>query len=584
MDFKEFIKRMPVLKAKKRCKSARLSYQMKKSKDKNREEDYKREILKNQMLNKLNNLYIEKQYLSFSKNASYIQPLMSSIHSQIYPGRGDDSKKKSKLYIKSDKPLGSEKVSDSIDYSVNQRYYHRNELNKNMSNKKRTKSTMKKLILSSYDINDPDMAIFKRVELLGKINSEGDNNFNGNQFLDKSIINCEGESKKGEEEIENTNINIIENKEILKSEDSSNNEYNQKNNKKNYIILKNDLKYIKIRAVSAKDINKKDEISNVNNYNNNNYKKFSRVMSANVVQPQEKQNEYFIHNIYLSTRNKMISQNPYAKKYNLGQRNKLNDIFEENKKGNTSSQISTYEGINNSLYENQNIPRYGLPFKNSHQIQNKMYLKINRRLKEKQYEKYKQKLEEFSKLIHIDDALLSEDLIKEKYDNNNNSNISNANNQLKYIDKNKIFNRSLSSNANTNGRYLQKGKRNKKNLNNIQTPLLFKYNKNNFRALSKKSSNENSKIDFTMSINTKNEFFLNNNNDKVTLVYFNDILDNKNQNINEMKPIIKKDGIIVASKYFNRSKPQLLNSHKKYKQKKNFIRIQSGKTLGMFGK
>ena len=578
MDFKEFIKRMPVLKAKKRCISARLSYQMKRSKDKSREEDHKREILKNQMSNKLNNLYIEKQYLSFSKNASYIQPLMSSIHAQIYPGKGEESKKNSKLYIKSDKPLGSEKVRESIDYSVNQRYYHRKELNKIRSNKRRTKSTMKKLILPRYDINDPDMAIFKRVELLEKIISDGDNNFNGNQFLDKSIINCEGESKKGEEEKENTNINIIDNKEILKSEDSSNNEYNQ--NQKNYKLLKNDLKSTKIRAVSANDINKKDEILNVNNYNNNYHKKFTRAMSANVMRPQENQNEYYIHNIYLSTRNKFISQNPYVKKYNFGQRNKLNDIFEENKKGNTSSQISTYEGINNSLYENQNIPRYGLPFKNNHQIQNKMYLKINKRLKEKQYEKVKQKLEEFSKYIHIDDALLSEDFIKEKNDNINNNNNGNDNNQLKYIDKKKLFNRSLSSNTNSNGRYLQKGKRNKKNLNNIQTPLLFKYNKNNFRALSKKSSNENSKIDFTTSFNTKNEFYLSNNNDKVSLVYFNDIIDNNNQKINEMKPIIKKDGIFSASKYFSRSKPQLLNSHKKYKQKKNFIRIQSGKALG----
>ena len=77
---------------------------------------------------------------------------------------------------------------------------------------------------------------------------------------------------------------------------------------------------------------------------------------------------------------------------NRVQKNKLNDIFDDNKKGNSSSQLSTYEGINNSIYGKQNIRRHGFPYKNSHQIQNKMYLKINKRLKEKQYEKDQQKL------------------------------------------------------------------------------------------------------------------------------------------------------------------------------------------------
>ena len=55
------------------------------------------------MLNRLNNLYIEKQYLSLSNNANNIQPLMSSIHAQIYPGRGDELTKHDKIYIKSNK-------------------------------------------------------------------------------------------------------------------------------------------------------------------------------------------------------------------------------------------------------------------------------------------------------------------------------------------------------------------------------------------------------------------------------------------------------------------------------------------------
>ena len=139
MDFKEFIKRMPILKAKKRCESAKLNKQLKRTKKRSKIEDRQREIIKKKMLNRLNNLYIEKQYLSLSSNAKNIQPLMSSIHAQIYPGQGDELTKHSKIYIKTNKPLGSERDIDNIDYSVNDREYHRNELQRIKAVKKNLK-------------------------------------------------------------------------------------------------------------------------------------------------------------------------------------------------------------------------------------------------------------------------------------------------------------------------------------------------------------------------------------------------------------------------------------------------------------
>ena len=53
-------------------------------------------------------------------------------------------------------------------------------------------------------------------------------------------------------------------------------------------------------------------------------------------------------------------------------------------------------------------------------------------------------MEEFSKLIRLDDVLLSYDLIKEKIEKDFN-NISSNNNGLLYIDKNKLFSRPLLS-------------------------------------------------------------------------------------------------------------------------------------------
>ena len=52
MDFKEFIKRMPILKAKKRCESAKLNKQLKRTKKRSKIEDRQREIIKK------NNIYL----------------------------------------------------------------------------------------------------------------------------------------------------------------------------------------------------------------------------------------------------------------------------------------------------------------------------------------------------------------------------------------------------------------------------------------------------------------------------------------------------------------------------------------------
>ena len=578
MDFKEFIKIMPILKAKKRCNSEKLTSQIEKSRKRSNREEQKTEIYKNEMLDKLNNLFIEKQYLSLSLNSNNIQPLMSSIHSQIYPGEGDELTKHTKIYIKTNKPLGSERDIDSIDYTINQRNYQRNELKRIRLNKKRAKSVTNGLHLSTYDINDPDIEIFKRIELLENIINEDDNYININKNLinekeeEKSIIHYESREKEFEEDKNKQNIqtiiNIKEDKKIIKSENS-----NIKQENKNKIInskenqnIKNNTKSIKMRAMSSKKENHRAETISINNRRNKN---FPRAMSAHVMRPTESQNENFIHNVYLSS----IHHNSFYK----GRKNKLNDYWDENKKGSISSQISTYEGINSSIYEKQNIPTYGFPFKTNHEIPNKIYLKINNNIKIKQYEKDQKKLEQFTKFIHLDEAYLYEDLSKGKIRNKNINN--NTIGELKYIDKNKIFNRPLSSYGSKSEINLKKRKvKSKINLNSQPNPR----KNNNFRTTSKISSNENSKIELTTSLpNTKYEYFLNNNNDKVAMVYFNDLIEIRPHKKNEKKPIIKNDGIFVASNYFNRGKPQLLKFHYKINHRNNnFRRVNPKKIFG----
>ena len=569
MDFKEFIKRMPVLKAKKRCKSAKLSQQIKRARKKSIEEEQKREKIRIQMSNKLNDLYIEKQYLSLSNNTNNIEPLMNSIHAQIYPDEENELGKISKIYNKDENLQESEK-DENNQFIKNQRRYHRNVFKRKTFKKNRAKSA-RKLYLPRYDENDPDIAIFKRIELLENIINEGDNQelIDERDEEEKSIINCEGENiKEGSTNKKNKENNMNNNN--INDED-----INKSNNLK-YNTIQNE-KVKKARAVSAKkEYSKRPLTANIINN-----KKLPRSMSAHVMRPTQKENECSIHNVYISSKRKLGANNAF-RKYK-GQRNKLSDFDERRGGGYSSSQISTYEGANNSAYESQNLGKIRFPFKPNHKMQNKMYLKINRRLKERQYKKDKQKLEEFSKLIRLDDVLSSDDFIQERIENNFN-NINNNNNGLLYIDKNKLFNRPLSSYHKGNGqepkKLNQKDKlfNNKNSYNKTVTPQLFRHNKsNNFRAISKKSSNENSKIELTSVLNTKHEYFLNNNNDKVTLVYFNDIIEIKPQKLSEMKPIIKNDGIIMTPNYFNRGKPQLINYPQNYRHTKSLRRVQSGR-------
>ena len=591
MDFKQFIKRMPILKAKKRCKSAKLSQQIKVTKKRNKEEEKQREQLKNQMLNRLNNLYIEKQYLSLSSHAKNIQPLMSSLHSQIYPGRGDELTKHNKIYIKSNKPLGSERDRDNIDYSVNERDYQRNELQRIKAIKRRPKSTTRcNFRLSNYDINDPDIAIFKKYEINDQIENDEENNINNrnNLYEQREKKLTESERKMVYEENVNDEIKKYSqekqdilyyrktnNKDTFSYFDESKNINNNSMKSPNYRLMQNNVNNSNMRAFSAKrSYPRQKEMLDM--YRNP--KQYSRAMSAQGVRYINRNTKPFIHKVYLSSKNRVFYQNSSNKK-----RSQIyGEMYDEKNRGNSSSQISTYEGMNNSYYDYQSAKRYAFPIKSNHQIQNKIYQKINKRLKERQYEKDKQKLEEFSKLIHLDDAILSDGFSKEKL-NNSNYLENNAHNELFNLEKNKPVNRPLSSYQTKFGRnIINNPKSSNISSNNSKplTPKILRYarSNNNFRAISKKSSNENSKLDFTTSVlNTKHEYMLNNNNDKVTLIYFNDIIENKPAKINDGKPIIKSDRIIVAGNYYNRAKPQMLNYKSNFRNKRSLRRVQSSK-------
>ena len=287
MDFKEFIKRMPILKAKKKCKSAKLSQQIKKARKKNIEEEQKRKKIRKQMSNILNDLYIEKQYLSSSNNTKNIEPLMKSIHAQIYGDEEDELGKISKINNRNDNIQETEK-NENKQFIIDQRKYHRNIFKRKTFKKNRAKSA-RRLYLPTYDENDPDIAIFKRIDLLENIINEGDNQdlIDERDEEEKSLINYEGEriNKK------NNQNNINNNK---KNEDDIN-----KNKKLNNKIIQNE-KIKKTRAVSAKREYSKRPLT----ANTKSNTKFPRSMSAHVMRPIQNENECNVHKVYLSSKKK----------------------------------------------------------------------------------------------------------------------------------------------------------------------------------------------------------------------------------------------------------------------------------------
>ena len=537
IDFKEFLERMPILKAKKRCKSAKLFRQIKTSQKQNIEQDKIREYYQEQMKKKGNNIFIEKQYLSSSKYVHNIQPLMSSIYNQIYDEKNEDYfPKHKKIYKNSNKPIGNEiPNTKKVDNTVNNKNIQKNEITKMKTKKNLKKNNIQNqkqnLNLDKYDRNDPDLAIFKRIELLEDIineqkmiNNKKNKNNNNTRIdeLNENIIN---------ETFSKINNNIdLQNKKIISNDNTAINNTNIQN-------------YNQKRIFSAQFQKNKIKNNNIKNI---------RAMSAHMLRPSNSKDQ-LIHGVYLSSKNK-IKNNYFLQKSRLSKNSKIQrnlsqkDLLydEATKKGYSSSQMSTFDGANISvIYDGNNnfYSSHAFPIKFNPEIQNKMYQKINQRLLAKQFDKDQYKLEQFSKLISLDDALTADE-IKEK--------------TAEIFTKSKI--RPLSSYLKNN--FWAKKQHYFQIKNNKNTHI------NNFKGISKKSSNENSK-DFTISglSSAKQEYILyNNSNEKVALVYVNDYIDTKFQkerNINNMK-MRKSDSMVVTPNFYNRSKPQMIYNNQKF--------------------
>ena len=206
-DLKSFTKKMPILKAKVKTNSNNL----KKIINKQRAKSSKKEKKLNNILKK-DSLNLKKQDLIISAERRNPVPLMKSIYKQKNPDAAE-IKENIRKYFNTMKPFGND--DGKTDYTKNDRwrlnrelikfkkgYYTKEKKNNYFNGKKR------KLILSYYNTNDPDVQIF--------------NNLNPSNE-DKTNISFEYKNVYGIME----NINL-DDKNISKSVDDKEEEKNNK--------------------------------------------------------------------------------------------------------------------------------------------------------------------------------------------------------------------------------------------------------------------------------------------------------------------------------------------------------------------
>ena len=194
-DLKSFMKKMPVLKPKIISNPKRLKTEIKKEKHKS----YIKEQILYDLIKK-DKLILRKQDLIISAKRKNPVPLMKFIYKQEYPN-AEEIKEHIRKYFNTMKPYGND--DGKVDYTQNDRWklnkelikYRKMEYNLNIAkkNKKRKKleKNKGKLILNYYDMNDPDLDIFN------KLNLDTNDNINNLDILDKQNLSFEYQNHFG---------------------------------------------------------------------------------------------------------------------------------------------------------------------------------------------------------------------------------------------------------------------------------------------------------------------------------------------------------------------------------------------------
>ena len=350
-DLKSFTKKMPILKAKIKTKSEKLKKEIKKQKN----ESYIKEKILYDIIQK-DNLIISKQDLIISAERRNPVPLMKSIFRQENPNVVE-YKEHVRKYFNTMKPYGND--DGKVDYRINDRWRLNKELIKFRKmeyklKKEKEKNNIKskiisdnkgKLILNYYDINDPDLDIFNKLNL-ESIDNNNKNILNYSfEFRSKNHLNKMFDNNEIEEKIRNKTIDneklLIRPKtgfksakeiNILKHEKTENNKINRphsSNLRRNYNNMNgmnnNDIYYffdIKDYDELYKDYlpSNRFPLKTDSKVNNISYNKINQLMKERFYKKKLNEN-YFITEPNLIIKSKMILPEKKYSSYNSSKKN-----------------------------------------------------------------------------------------------------------------------------------------------------------------------------------------------------------------------------------------------------------------------
>jgi hypothetical protein len=370
-DLKDFVKKIPLLRAKISAKPNKLQNTLINSEKKSL---LKEEKLKETIAN--DDLLLTKQEVIIAGKLGNAQPLLKSIYKQIHP-EDEIEKNNTKMYFNTMKPLGNN--NNKTDFSINDRENHFRQLvelrNGEFSDyKKRSKddfNNFRDLKLETYDEKDPDLQIFNQIKEVNEDEYEEENNEikenNNNQFSktfssrnDMNILTTNNTTKNknlvssSSQQQQNLLSNNNNNTEILTTNSNlplMNNQQQINSNRPKTSVQPFKNNFIQKRPFSSRQIQMSHAMNQTNFHSNSLYDNFpSFPQNSN----NNNENNNNLDSNYIVTKSFPLHLNSNVGNVTYNKINKRLLIKKESFE-NTPPQIITAEMIKNNNFSPNNI-------------------------------------------------------------------------------------------------------------------------------------------------------------------------------------------------------------------------------------
>lgn len=263
-DFKNFRKKMPLLQAKKRCESAKLRRIIKQIHKTNKKSEYMFNNINSKInKDKSNSIKISSSHLNLAICKKNSEPLLNSIYQQMKnnPQKRSIPHKNRNKSIEENSIESNAKANTSFN---NSSWYMSNKLS--ISNQC--------LKVSTYDVNDPDLKIFKNLDSLK--DSSMVSNENDKPQTSRNILPSKPTFLSSKRPLSSSSSHTIISNRIMSSKlqkkpiiKNPQDKVNEETNKSLNIILNNNLQK-QTKVISKQVLSSSSSAENINNLTNDN--------------------------------------------------------------------------------------------------------------------------------------------------------------------------------------------------------------------------------------------------------------------------------------------------------------------------